>query len=130
MSSLGDTVLSFFLSRVGLLTTTVVLFGSCASLGVVEHMDRETLTVQVTDKERIVEGSGNSVSSRYLIFTDREVFENTDSLLEMKFSSSDLQGRLNVGSCYEIVVYGWRMPLVSSYRNVSDAFEVECPDAE
>ena len=53
----------------------------------------ETVTITVTDKERITEkDSDGGTSSKYLIFTDSETFENTDSTLFWKFNSSDVYG--------------------------------------
>lgn len=82
----------------------------------------EEITITVTDKERIVEASGSgedaSVSSKYLVFTDKETFENTDAMFLGKFNSSDIQGRLRKDSTYTVVVYGWRWPMFSTYRNI------------
>lgn len=68
-----------------------------------------TTPVTVTDKERIVSGSGENQTSKWLIFTDQEVFQNSDSLWALKFNSADFQGRfrlvrpapspLSVGAC-------------------------------
>jgi hypothetical protein len=78
----------------------------------------EEITIKVTEKERIVEGSGKSTSSKYLVFTEDEVFENTDSIWFFKFSSSDLQGQLKEGEEYKVKVCGFRIPFLSSYRNI------------
>ena len=78
----------------------------------------DTVTITVTDKERVVERSGNSVSSKYLVFTETETFENTDCLARFKFNSSDVQGRLKTGETYTVDVYGWRIPFLSAYRNI------------
>ena len=75
---------------------------------------QETVTFTVTDKERV----NGYESSRYLVFTEDEVFQNTDSLLMWKFSSSDLYGSLEVGTTYEALVTGWRVPFLSWYRNI------------
>lgn len=92
------------------------------------HFDREDYLVTVTDKERVVNVShdkdGNTTStSKYLVFTELpdgsvRVFENTDSLLELKFNSSDLQGTLREGRTYKIHTYGWRIPFFSAYENI------------
>lgn len=68
----------------------------------------------VTEKERIV----GKESSKYLIFTDKEVFENTDSLLAFKYNSSDFYGRIQVGQVCSFKVTGFRIPFLSSYRNI------------
>lgn len=88
------------------------------------HLDRETIyNVRVTDKERINERDSNGY---YLVYTDDEVFQNADTWLEGKFSSSDLQGSLHVDRCYALWVYGWRIPFLSAYRNIVSAEEVSC----
>lgn len=78
----------------------------------------DVMNVTVTDKERITEGSGDSLRSRYIIYTDVEVFENTDTLLLGKFDSSDTYRLLEEGSTYNFRVYGWRVPFLSWYRNI------------
>ena len=72
------------------------------------------VTITVTDKERIQDGE----ESKYLIFTENEVFENTDSLMKFKFNSSDVYGLLKVGETYSAEVFGWRVPFFSMYRNI------------
>jgi hypothetical protein len=57
-------------------------------------------------------------SSKYLVFTDKEVFQNTDSLSYLKFNSSDIYGSLEIGKTYKFEVYGFRLHLFSSYRNI------------
>ena len=73
-----------------------------------------TLKIDVVKTERVSKDG----DSRYLVFTKDETFENTDSFLHMKFNSSDLHGALEVGNSYTVKVYGWRIPLFSSYRNI------------
>lgn len=60
-------------------------------------------------------------SAKYLIFTDVEVFENTDSLFAWKFDSSDLQSQLEAGKRCKAIVTGVRIPFLSSYRNILEA---------
>lgn len=76
----------------------------------------QTTGICVNDKERIVERTGTS--SKYLVFAENEVFENTDTILFMKFSSSDVQNSLEVGKCYNVKVVGWRVNILSMYRNI------------
>jgi hypothetical protein len=80
--------------------------------------DRATFTVD--SKERIAEGD----SARYLIFGKEEVFSNSDSILNGKFNSSDLYRDIKPGRRYDCEVIGWRVPLLSWYRNVLDCREV------
>jgi len=64
-------------------------------------------TVTITDKERIVEHSGDSISSKYLVFADGEngesyVLENTDCFIRGKWNSSNIQGQLKEGNTWQI----------------------------
>jgi hypothetical protein len=81
---------------------------------------KDTVTITVQDKERVNQGE----SSRYLVFTDSEVFENTDTLLFGKFNSSDIYGRMEEGRTYEAEVVGWRIPILSAHRNILTVEEV------
>ena len=76
---------------------------------------QETVTVKVTEKERIRDGE-----DKYLIWTEGEVFENTDSMVLGKFNSSDIYGKIQENETYECKVYGWRIPFLSMYRNIID----------
>lgn len=82
---------------------------------------KDTVTFTVTDKERVHHYKG---SSYYLVFTDGEVFKNDDQWYLGKFRSSDLQGQLKEGKTYRANVCGWRIPLLSEYRNIISAEEV------
>lgn len=93
-----------------------VLFNSI--IGAIFFQDE--IIVKITRMERI----NNNESSKYLIFTETETFENTDTLLFTKFNSSDLYGKLIVGRIYKLRVYGFRIPLFSMYRNIIEAKEV------
>ncbi|MCC5807367.1 MAG: hypothetical protein JJU00_13670 [Opitutales bacterium] len=71
--------------------------------------------VTVTDKERVPMGDQGSY---YLVFTEDEVFQNVDSWRRFKVNSSDVQGGLRVGGTYVVSVYGWRIRMLSRYRNI------------
>ena len=108
------------------LATTIalaVLFFGILTFNIWSHFaTMETVPgLIIQDKERIVTGSGDQQESKYLIFTDAETFENTDSLLAMKFNSSDLYGSIKEGATCDFTVTGWRVPLLSWYRNILSA---------
>jgi len=104
---------TMFLAAVAVLILVlgVKLYGN---YGTSEYVD-----VVVKDKERVCEGSGSMMSCRYLIFTDSEVFENVDSWWHFKFNSSDIYAKLNKGKKAKIKVYGYRVPFLSWYRNIT-----------
>lgn len=90
----------------------------------VHHNTQEIVVATVTDKDiKTSRDSEGNVNSRYLIFTDSETFENTDSLWAMKFNSSDVYGRIREGERCKFTVVGFRVPFLSMYRNI---LEAEC----
>ena len=78
----------------------------------------KTIDVVIRDKERITTGMGESLSSKFIVYTEGEVFENTDNLMFFKFNSADVQNNLEPGKTYKIKVAGWRIPMLSYYRNI------------
>ncbi len=83
-----------------------------------------TVEFIVESKERIVT-NGENKKSKYLIFTKNEVFQNTDTALYLKFDSSDLYRTLKKGKAYKAKVYGWRLPFLSTHRNIVSAKEIK-----
>ena len=68
---------------------------------------------------QIGEGSTNGVSEcRYLVFTEQGVYENTGSLLQWKFDSSDVYNQLQPGEQYMVEVNWFRVPFLSWYQNI------------
>lgn len=82
---------------------------------------RSLVGITIQDKDRITTGAGDTLSSKYLVFTDNGVFENTDTIFYWKFDSSDLQGYMQVGQKCDLHVYGWRVPFLSWYPNIVGA---------
>lgn len=87
-------------------------------------------TITVTDKERIYEGSGDTSSSKYLVFGDDDngnslVFENTDCFIRGKWNSSNIQGQLKEGSTYKVTVVGYRVSFFSMYQNIIKIEEIK-----
>jgi hypothetical protein len=97
-----------------ILLAVVFLFG----YPTVYYLSSETVEITVKDKERITTGSGENISSKFIIYLENEVFENTDSWLFFKFNSADYQNKLEVGETYKVEVVGWRVPFLSMHRNV------------
>jgi len=95
---------------IGLVALTLV-----GELVVVDHVD-----ITIDDKDI----KAHSEGSKYLVFTDGEVFENTDSWLNGKFDSSDVYNNLDVGKTYHCKVVGWRIQIMSWYRNIITYEEV------
>jgi len=76
------------------------------------------ISITVKEKDRITTGSGEAINSKFIIYTDKEVFENTDELFFGKFNSADFQNTFTVGKTYKVKVVSWRVPFLSMYRNI------------
>ncbi|UDF02521.1 DUF1523 family protein [Asticcacaulis sp. AND118] len=79
-----------------------------------------------TAGQAVVEVTGTTTKreggkDRYLVFTTSGTYRNTDSLHYLKFDSSDLQGQLNKPGRYRINYYGFRVPVLSMYKNITRA---------
>jgi hypothetical protein len=98
----------FELTCVGLLG--LILAVSC----VVPFITQDTVTFTVTDKERVNKGD----SSVYLIFTETEVYKNSDCWVLGKFRSSEVYGNIEINQTYTARVYGFRIPIFSMYKNI------------
>ncbi len=62
---------------------TILIVVIMIGVGIAYSVNETTYTITVTDKERITEKSGDSVSSKYLVFGDDEngnslVFQNIE----------------------------------------------------
>lgn len=85
---------------------------------------KTTETILVERTERIAEGN----DGKWVVYEqDGETFENTDAWFQGKTDSTDLQRELLAGHTYECEVNGWRITLLSSYRNVLRCHEVDAP---
>lgn len=98
----------------GLVATTAVVGGVSAYTALNPERD---VTFTVKSKERVCD-SGKNGTCKYLIYTDKGTFENTDSLIKGKFNSSDMYGDINPGVKYDARVRGIRSGFFSMYPNI------------
>lgn len=89
----------------------VTLFAGSA---VYQYGNVHNVTFKVNDK--VSHQSGNS--STYLIYTDKGVYSDSDSVLHGKFNSSDVYGQLQRGHTYDCKVHGHRVHVMSWYENI------------
>lgn len=82
-------------------------------------------TVRTKINETIVKRYDDA--DKYLVFTDADVFENTDAWYRLKFRSSDIQAQLmkSKGKELDITKYGWRFGFLSWYENIVGVQEVK-----
>lgn len=101
-----------------IITLVSIIFLVVLGMEIYYHSTQEVIEIKVTDKEVVVTGNADNTSSTYLIMTEDEVFRNTDEFIRLKFNSSDVQNKLKVDSTYTVRVIGWRIPFLSTYRNI------------
>lgn len=96
----------------GAVAVMVVVVASLIVGYVALHPERD-ITVKVTDKVR----TGGD-DSKYLIFTDGGVYEDTDTMMKGKYNSSDLYSKIKVGQRYTFHLRGVRSGFFSMYPNI------------
>lgn len=103
-------VISFLFAFI-LIFVGIVVF-EYSTVEIVKHQ-------KIIGYERIVEiKHKESSTSKWIVMTEDEVFESTDSILFLKFNSSDIVRTLKTGNTYTIKVNKLRIPFLSSYRNI------------
>ena len=108
------------ISCIGVLLLAAVV--GLVSYNVAYRMSQNETVATVTRLEAVP-----GKNSKYLVFTETEVFECTDSFVFWKFDSSDVYGKIHVGKTYQFQTAGWRVPFLSMYRNVLDAKPLQTP---
>ena len=121
MTNKGFTLIEFLMT-LGIAT----ILGGTVGRATIPHVAKDKL--EVTVNEKVVKRYNNR--DKYLIFTtkfngEKEVFEDSDSLISRKFNSSDVYASLESGKKYDIQVYGWRIPILSAYRNIEKVNPIE-----
>ncbi len=116
--ALGDTFGRFIVRHKKFLAVVVAIFLVCFTAWAVAYRSsahQVTFTVN-TKPPRIY----NSTAYPNLIYTNRGVFQNTDSILFFKFRSSDVYNQIEEKKTYTCTVAGWRFGFLSWYRNIID----------
>ena len=88
------------------------------------HGSKIVTVTRVTTKRVVEKGQPKDI---YLVFTTDETYKNVDSPAYLKFNSSDVQGKLIQTGCFKIEYYGFRVPITSTYKNITKAEKVPCP---
>lgn len=99
-------------SILAVLLMVSILVGCCAIK--IHKVSIENVTVTDKGIKRYKD------TDKYLIFTDKGVFEVTDSLIIMRFNSSDFYGSIEIGKTYNFNVRGYRVPILSMYQNIEN----------
>ena len=96
-----------------LIAIVLIIATMMFSIVILPFLNVETNTITVTKVENIVDGK----NSTYLLFTESEVFENSDCFIRGKFDSSDFYNQFKDLGTFEVKTYGYRIPFFSMYKN-------------
>lgn len=79
------------------------------------YSSKEITQIQVSEKTvKYHEGD-----AKYLVFSESgDVYQVTDTFMLMHFTASNVYGELKEGKNYTIITYGWRVPILSMYKNI------------
>lgn len=104
--------------------TFFIIFVVIVGIEILPFTRTTVYNVTVTDKQ--VKRDNNK--DTYLIYTKNQdgnpvVLKNEDSLIIGKFNSSDFYAKLEIGKTYRIKVYGFRVPILSMYENITSITE-------
>lgn len=108
---------NFIKFRIGIVIISIIV--TISLIKVFPHFLRNTYIVTITNK-RIVKSNN---SEKYLIYAQTadgkiKIFQDNNSLLELKFLSRDIYWGLAVYKKYEVRAYGFDIPLLSRYQNI------------
>lgn len=94
------------------------------------YLNDATFTATVSRVEYRFEGSNfqgsGNMRTQYLVFTDAGVLANEDSLMRLKFNSSDIRAAIEAGMTYCFHTNWWRFGMFSWYRNILDVTPGRC----
>lgn len=107
---------------IGILSVVAILFVAWATY---PYWTRTEVDVVVTHVENKISQRATGREDMYLVYTSAGTFRNTDSLHYMKFNSADLQGFLAQKGEYRVTAYGFRIPILSMYKNIVKAEKSE-----
>ncbi|MFL0268851.1 DUF1523 domain-containing protein [Candidatus Clostridium radicumherbarum] len=108
---------NFIKFRIGAVIISIIVI--IGVIMVFPHFLRNTYIVTITNK-RIIKSNN---TDKYLIYSQTEdgkikIFQDTNSLLELKFLSEDIYWGLGLHKKYEVKAYGLDIPLFSYYQNI------------
>lgn len=108
-----------------LMALIIIVFS--LGVGILANSNEKTYIITVMEKECIFDY--HTHSSKYLVFGENKngealVFENTNTLMRLKWNSSDIQTQLKEDNTYKITVVGYRIPSLNRYQNIIKAEKI------
>jgi len=94
----------------------VILFGY---LFFEPYITGEIITIKVLNKSQF----GNE-PGKYFVFTEDEVFYNSNNYYQNKENAADLNDKLYPGSSYKVKVVGVYLSWLPRFRNITEILEI------
>ena len=94
----------------------VILFGY---LFFEPYITEDTVTIKVINKAKF----GNE-SGKYFVFTEDEVFSNSNNYYQNKENADELNQQIYPGSTYKVKVVGIYIPWLPRFRNIISILEI------
>jgi len=104
---------------IAIITFLLIIGFVCGAIAIDLHPSSIS---EVTITDKAIKRYGDN--DKYLVFTDKGVFEVTDNLFIGRFDSSDFYGELKIGKTYDFKLRGYRVPILSMYQNI-ESFELK-----
>ncbi len=95
-----------------LIVLLVILFGY---LFFEPYLTEETITIKVINKSQF----GNE-PGKYFVFTEDEVFYNSNDYYQSKENAEELNEKIYPGSTYTVKVVGVYIPWLPRFRNITE----------
>lgn len=99
-----------------LIILLVLLFGY---LFFEPFLTEETISIKVINKAKF----GNE-SGKYFVFTEEEVFYNSDNYYQSKENANELNQQIYAGTTYKVKVVGIYLPWLPRFRNITKIMEI------
>ena len=94
----------------------VILFGY---LFFEPYITEETITIKILNKSQF----GNE-PGKYFVFTEDEVFYNSNNYYQNKENAAEINDKLYPGSKYKVKVVGVYLPWLPRFRNITEILEI------
>lgn len=110
-------------TRLGIIAVIVgIVFVVGIGFTIFSSAHTETFESCTVSDKTATSGHGEDKKTEYRIYTDEcGTFTTKDSLLDWNWSSSDVYGSIKVGEKYTFETRGIRIPIFSSFQNISEA---------
>lgn len=82
-------------------------------------LTEETISLKVINKAQF----GNE-HGKYFVFTDNEVFYNSDNYYQNKENADELNSKIYPGTTYKVKVVGLYLPWLPRFRNITKILEI------